>query len=91
MNPCSFSFCFYYDMDFYDSAKWHRVRAAILARDGYLCQECKKFGRRTEAVTVHHIIHLEDNRALAYKAENLISLCRKCHNKAHPEKGGARY
>lgn len=76
--------------DFYNSSQWRRKRELILRRDGYRCQECKRFGRITPAVTVHHIQHLEDRPDLALVSSNLISLCRACHAKAHPEKGGAR-
>lgn len=72
---------------FYVSAKWKSKRAAILRRDKYLCQECKRYGRTREAQTVHHIKHLEDNPELAFEDSNLISLCFACHNKVHPEKG----
>ena len=75
----------------YKSGKWKRKRAAILKRDKYLCQECKKYGRQRDAVTVHHKKHVENNPELAYENDNLVSLCQACHNKMHPEKGGKRY
>ena len=59
-----------------------------MRRDRYLCQECLKFGRRTEAVIVHHIKELEIYPELALIDSNLTSLCGKCHNKMHPKKGG---
>lgn len=71
---------------FYRSKKWRKKRAAILRRDGYVCQHCKWYGIRKEAETVHHIKHLEDYPELALVDDNLISLCKKCHNKEHPEK-----
>lgn len=71
----------------YKNKKWQKKRAAILRRDGYLCQECRKYGRKTEAVTVHHIKHADTNPELIYTDSNLISLCNSCHNKQHPEKG----
>lgn len=75
----------------YKSKRWRRKREAILRRDGYKCQECKKYGRAREAVTVHHIKHADTHPELAYEDSNLVSLCNPCHNKMHPEKGGKRY
>lgn len=75
----------------YKGKRWRRKRAAILRRDKYLCQECKKYGRRREAVTVHHIKHVDEYPELAYSDDNLVSLCNACHNKMHPEKGGRRW
>ena len=77
-------------VEFYKSSKWKHKRLAVLRRDGYLCQNCKRYGRMTPATTVHHIQHLEDRPDLALDAKNLISLCAACHDKAHPEKGGTR-
>lgn len=79
------------ESDFYNSGKWKRKRAAILRRDGYLCQNCKRFGRTRPAQTVHHIKHLDEYPELALTDSNLISLCNPCHNEAHPEKGGRRW
>lgn len=59
----------------YASKKWRRKRAAILKRDEYLCKECKKYGKRTEAVTVHHIEHADAKPELFYCDNNLVSLC----------------
>lgn len=73
---------------FYSSKRWRKKREYILKRDGYLCQECKKYGRHTEAKIVHHIIEVEDQPELKMKNNNLVSICASCHNKVHPEKGG---
>ena len=79
---------FNHDLDsFYQSTEWKRKREAILARDNYQCQECRRYGKLRQAVTVHHKQHLEDHPELAFDNDNLISLCRACHDKAHPEKG----
>ena len=73
--------------DFYKTTKWIRKRSHILRRDRYQCQECRKYGRFTEATYVHHIQHLEDRPDLALVDSNLESVCLACHNKLHPEKG----
>lgn len=75
----------------YKEKKWRKKRAAILRRDKYLCQECKKYGRQREAVTVHHIKHADTHPELVYNDDNLVSLCGACHNKMHPEKGGRHW
>lgn len=73
--------------EFYNSVKWKRKREHILRRDGYHCQECMRYGKFTvQATEVHHIKHYEDYPELALVDTNLISLCKSCHNKAHPEK-----
>jgi 5-methylcytosine-specific restriction endonuclease McrA len=72
--------------EFYGSGRWQRLRAAILRRDKYQCQICKRYGKITEAKEVHHIKHFEDYPELATDPDNLISLCRACHNACHPEK-----
>ena len=71
----------------YMDPRWLRKRTFILARDGYRCQECKRYGRRREAEIVHHKKPVEFFPELAFVDENLVSLCAKCHNKMHPEKG----
>ena len=73
--------------NFYRSQRWRVKREAILRRDKYICQYCKRYGKIVEAVEVHHIKHLEDHPELALDSNNLISLCKACHRKQHPEKG----
>lgn len=75
---------------FYGSARWKRTRQKILRRDGYMCQICKRYGKLTEAAEVHHIEHLEDNPKRAFDPDNLISLCKACHRRQHPEKATAK-
>ena len=67
----------------YDTSTWKKKRERILRRDGYRCQECRRYGRSRQADTVHHIYPLElyPDRALA--PWNLISLCNACHNAMH--------
>lgn len=71
----------------YNSVVWKRKRQKILKRDGYMCRNCKRFGRIREATEVHHIKHADEYPELALVDENLVSLCHACHNAEHPEKG----
>lgn len=68
---------------FYRSVRWRRKQARILRRDGYLCQESKRYGQMVEATTVHHIWPLEDYPEYALKDWNLVSLCGEKHNQMH--------
>lgn len=75
-------------MRFYKSAKWKRKREQIFRRDGYVCRECARYGKTTEAQTVHHIYPLDRYPKLALVSENLISLCYSCHDKMHDRNTG---
>lgn len=73
---------------FYGTSKYKAWREKVMKRDKYLCQECARYGRRTEATVAHHIKHLDEYPELRYSVANGMALCAACHSKAHPEKGG---
>ena len=68
---------------FYKSKKWLRFRESILARDKYMCQYCKRFGKRIQADHVHHVLPREIYPEYTYTPWNLISLCKSCHDIMH--------
>ncbi len=71
---------------FYHTTAWKQKRKKILKRDHNACVRCRQLGRYTKAVTVHHVKHLKDVPELALTDDNLISLCKDCHDAMHPEK-----
>lgn len=75
-------------MSFYKSRRWERKRGVILRRDNYECRECRRYGRTTQANTVHHVHPLEQRPDLALDDRNLISLCETCHNAMHDRHTG---
>ena len=81
----------------YNEARHRAWREAVLRRAGYLCEECKRYGRTdadglpVRATTAHHIKHRDEYPELQYVISNGRALCEACHNKAHPEKGKGRY
>ncbi len=76
---------------FYTGAQWKRLRESVLRRDGYQCRRCRRYGRTRQAVTVHHVKPLSEYPELACDRNNLISVCRSCHNALHPEKGRSNW
>jgi 5-methylcytosine-specific restriction endonuclease McrA len=70
-------------MSVHKTQKWKNKRAKILRRDGYICQECKRFGKRHDAEMVHHIYPVETHPHLAFVNDNLVSLCNVKHNTMH--------
>ncbi|MBD1373726.1 HNH endonuclease [Hazenella sp. IB182357] len=74
-------------LPFYKSAAWKKARETVLLRDHYLCQFCFMGNKIVQADIVHHIEHLSERPDKALDADNLISVCAKCHNRLHPEKG----
>lgn len=77
----------------YNGARHKAWREGVLRRAGYLCEECRRFGRvgkdglPVRATTAHHIRPREEWPELQYDPRNGRALCEACHNKAHPEKG----
>ncbi|WP_191556439.1 HNH endonuclease [Metabacillus idriensis] len=72
-----------YAKKFYKSTAWFSKRKVVLKRDEYCCQECKRYGKNTDATTVHHINPLLDLPELRLVNWNLLSLCSRCHDKMH--------
>jgi len=67
----------------YDSL-WLKNRILVLKRDNYTCQCCLNRGG---ILNVHHIKSIKNfmynELEKAHDLSNLITLCRKCHNKTH--------
>ncbi len=56
---------------------WRPLRKKALERDGHICRACNG----NERLTVHHVIPF--GIILKHELDNLITLCRSCHNKVH--------
>ena len=57
------------------------LRIATLMRDGYQCTQC---GEKNTRLDAHHIIYREHGGKDTL--ENLITLCKSCHDKVHQRK-----
>ena len=77
---------------FYHTKEWRAIRKVALERDNGMCRDCMdrmKFEtgyKPHRATMVHHIIPRSERPDLELVLENLISLCKGCHEIRHPEK-----
>jgi 5-methylcytosine-specific restriction endonuclease McrA len=62
----------------YSTARWQRLRKAVLAHYGYVCQV---EGPRCigHATTVHHIVPSSQAPHLFWAEENLVAACSRCN------------
>ncbi len=58
-------------LNFYKTSMWKYKRLAVLKRDGYCCQECKRYGKNRDATVVHHVNPLTDSPELRLQSWNL--------------------
>ena len=73
----------------YKSKRWERLRAAVLKRDNYMCQESLRYGKRVQANTVHHVFPARLYPQFQWEPWNLISLSGKAHREMHDVETGA--
>lgn len=76
----------------YNSERWKRLRAWKFTNNP-LCEVCKLKDIVTPAEDIHHIVSFMSTddpvqrRFLAYDYDNLMSLCKSCHQSIHNRKG----
>ena len=81
----------------YNSARHKAWAEKVLRRAGYLCEECRRYGRLDKnglpvrATTAHHIKHRDEYPELQYDVNNGRALCEKCHNKHREEYPELKY
>ena len=73
---------------FYRTKRWERLRAAVLRRDGYMCQASRRYGKRVEATTVHHIFPRDEFPEYQWEPWNLVSLAGDVHDQMHDRVSG---
>lgn len=71
----------------YSSVRWRRLRALKFANNP-LCELCEKKGIVSGAEDIHHITSFmvddpDERYWLAYDYNNLMSLCKQCHQNIH--------
>lgn len=71
----------------YNTALWRKMRLAKQMQNP-LCEVCEMQGKTVLAEDIHHLISFSkytgaERDAIAYDSNNLISLCKQCHNLIH--------
>lgn len=56
--------------------RWQKKRLEVMQRDNFTCQHC---GAQDKELQVHHLIYHKDYKPWEYQSDELITLCRKCH------------
>lgn len=88
MKPASKSVNRVERIKIYNTSRWKKLRIAKLMKDP-LCEMCLKKGITTAAIDVHHIISFLSTDdpikrvELAFDYDNLMSICKQCHQKEH--------
>lgn len=72
---------------FYQSKEWKNVCVGVWERDDCTCQRCKLSKRDNENIVLH-IHHIVSFKVVQLRTDinNLILLCKKCHNFVHSKK-----
>ena len=63
------------------SRKWIKIREQAIIRDNGVCVLCLLKYKRifSKGLEVHHIIKRTEDPSLMYNLDNLVTVCRECH------------
>ena len=62
--------------NYYETSKWFNLRMSVIERDSFQCVNC---GSR-DSLQVHHLTY---ERFKKEQMEDLVTLCKTCHNLLH--------
>ena len=63
------------------SRKWIKIREQAIIRDRGICVLCFLKYKRifSKGLEVHHIVKRTEDPSLMYNLDNLVTVCRECH------------
>ena len=67
----------------YSRAMWRQLRSAVLERDGHKCQKCGAGNTGPRSIHTHHIQEWLKHPNRRFDIDNIVTLCRKCHEWVH--------
>lgn len=64
-----------------NSSKWRKIREQAIIRDKGICVLCFVKHKRifSKGLEVHHIVKRTEDPSLMYNLDNLVTVCRECH------------
>lgn len=68
---------------FYNSPAWKQLRAEKWVSADGLCEMCRVKGIVRKADEIHHIVPIDKDWSKRLDFDNLIALCKDCHNAQH--------
>lgn len=76
----------------YKTARWQRLRWAVLVRDVFTCRRCARVEANTSQLVADHVRPHRGDEVLFWDAGNLQCLCKACHDRdKQAEERGGRY
>lgn len=66
--------------DYRDRWEWRYFRRRIFRDRGAQCENC---GKRDRTIDVHHRVYYHDRYPWAYRPDEVLLLCRECHEQWH--------
>lgn len=81
------------DRAFYKTARWQRIRWAVLVRDLFTCQwqGCGRLVSDTSLLVADHIVPVRVDPMLTWDEGNLRCLCKSCHDGPRQVQEAAMY
>lgn len=61
-----------------------KVKPEVSERQGSRCADC---GAENKPLEIHHVIPRHENPDLAFDIDNVVALCKDCHNIRHSKQG----
>jgi hypothetical protein len=67
--------------------RWQKLRLEVMSRDGWRCKSAACTARQEDRVmlVVHHKRYVAGREPWDYPANDLITLCEKCHDAVHQQ------
>lgn len=69
---------------------WKQFLRQIYRRDGFCCVRCRAPKSGPKSLHAHHIKPWAGNPDLRFNENNVVTLCRRCHDWVHSNRNSAR-